>query len=34
MLERLLKREVDLVIKQDLRKELNYIKKEAEYAKI
>ena len=34
LLEELFKRKIDLVIEGDLRPELNYVKKEAEYAKI
>ncbi|MDP1728599.1 MAG: nucleotidyltransferase domain-containing protein [archaeon] len=34
LLEKLLKRKVDLVLESDLRPELNYIKKEVEYARI
>ncbi|MBS3100294.1 nucleotidyltransferase domain-containing protein [Candidatus Pacearchaeota archaeon] len=34
MLEKMFKRKVDLVIEEDLRPELNYIKKEVQYAKI
>lgn len=34
LLERLLKKKVDLVIESNLRPELNYVKKEAEYARI
>jgi hypothetical protein len=34
ILEKLLKRKVDLVIEKNLRKELNYVKKEAIYVKI
>ena len=33
-LKKLLKRKIDLVIEKDLKPELNYIKKEAEYVKI
>lgn len=34
VLERIFKKKVDLVIKKDLRPELEYVKKEAEYVKI
>jgi len=34
LLERLFKRKIDLIIERDLRYELNYVKKGAEYAKI
>jgi len=34
LLERLFKRKIDLIIEKDLRHELNYVKKGAEYAKI
>jgi len=34
LLERLLKRKIDLIIEEDLRPELNYVKKEAKYVKI
>jgi len=34
LLEKLLKRKIDLVIEDDLKPELNYVKKEAKYVKI
>lgn len=34
LLEKLFGKKIDLVIERDLRPELNYVKKEAEYAKI
>ena len=34
LLKKLFKREIDLVIKENLRKELNYVKNEVQYAKI
>lgn len=34
MLEKLFKREIDLVIEEDLKPELNYVKKETKYAKL
>ncbi len=34
LLEKLFKKKVDLIIEEDLRHELNYVKKETEYAKI
>lgn len=33
-LEKLFRKKIDLIIEDDLRKELNYVKKEAEYVKI
>ena len=32
--ENLFRRKVDLIIEEDLRKELNYVKKEAEYVRV
>ena len=34
MLEKLFKRKIDLVIEEDLKPELNYVKKEAKYARL
>ena len=34
LLEKLFRKKVDLVIEKDLRSELNYVKKEAEYARL
>ena len=34
LLEKLFRRKVDLVIEKDLRPELNYVKKEAKYARL
>src|SRR3989344_3903540 len=34
LLEKLLKRKIDIVIEDDLKPELNYVKKEAKYVKI
>ena len=34
LLEKILKRKIDLVIEEDLRPELNYVKKETKYVKI